>query len=264
MTSPRRRGFTLVELLVVIGIIALLISILLPAMQRAKESANRTLCMSNNRQLMTAVIMYAGENKDSLPFCNWLGQEGTGGNQFNGPGWLYKHPVPANASVAGVNNLKTGSLWKYLKNEKVYRCPMDNNPPYALGPVHPLTSYGMNGAVNAYGDTNPVPFFKLAKMKPDAIIFWEINESYNVENPSGANIYNDGSNFAPEGVGTRHGSKNIKNSAGAIIASVSGTVEWWTREQYESDWKTAKAKQMPSRLACIPISYNKTGGANRY
>jgi prepilin-type N-terminal cleavage/methylation domain-containing protein len=65
----RRKAFTLVELLVVIGIIALLISILLPALSKARESANRTACLSNVKQITLAFIMYTGENKGSFPFC---------------------------------------------------------------------------------------------------------------------------------------------------------------------------------------------------
>jgi prepilin-type N-terminal cleavage/methylation domain-containing protein/prepilin-type processing-associated H-X9-DG protein len=64
--SRRQAGFTLVELLVVIGIIALLISILLPALNRANEQARRIQCASNVRQFCTSLLMYADENKGRL------------------------------------------------------------------------------------------------------------------------------------------------------------------------------------------------------
>jgi prepilin-type N-terminal cleavage/methylation domain-containing protein len=62
-----RRAFTLVELLVVIGIIAVLVSILLPALNKARDAANKVACASNIRQLTFATLLYAQENKSVFP-----------------------------------------------------------------------------------------------------------------------------------------------------------------------------------------------------
>src|SRR5688500_8405133 len=65
--AKSRSAFTLVELLVVIGIIAILISILIPALNRARMSANDVKCKSNMRQLVQAALLFAAEHKGQLP-----------------------------------------------------------------------------------------------------------------------------------------------------------------------------------------------------
>ena len=85
------RGFTLVELLVVIGIIAVLISMLLPALQKARHAAGVTQCLSNIRQVGMMLQLYANDNKDyallgyrSLPYTGSESQSSGAGKTIGG------------------------------------------------------------------------------------------------------------------------------------------------------------------------------------
>lgn len=130
----RRRGFTLVELLVVIGIIALLISILLPAVSALVERGNATLCASHIRTLTQAFIAFARDNHDQLPgsasvfYSNPTGSDGTNTGLTPRADWLYGNFSKYNLYSSGTAGQNTpfgeyerllmapeyGTIWPYI------------------------------------------------------------------------------------------------------------------------------------------------------
>lgn len=103
MSGTRRNnhGFTLIELLVVIAIIAILAAILFPVFARAREAARATSCRSNVKQIMTAVMMYAQDNDETLHY----------------------HDGRTNPQTCWAFIINP-----YIKNGQVWKCPSDNQP----------------------------------------------------------------------------------------------------------------------------------------
>jgi prepilin-type N-terminal cleavage/methylation domain-containing protein/prepilin-type processing-associated H-X9-DG protein len=179
--SPPGRGFTLIELLVVIAIIAILASLLLPALSRVREKSKQTYCLNNLHQMGVAVFLYADDHQDRLP-TPFFDPDLLPGN---GPYYSYLlfgwgGTVGRSAEPKLAVNLGLVYIGKYLPTPGVFYCPSSRQQKwfrvvfekqYFESPKVPWPMYAVDGQVNMtynYFPQTDVP----AKKENEAKLGW--------------------------------------------------------------------------------------------
>ncbi|MBN1765549.1 MAG: prepilin-type N-terminal cleavage/methylation domain-containing protein [Sedimentisphaerales bacterium] len=181
-------GFTLIELLVVISIIALLISILMPALNLARDQAKGAMCLANHRSMSQAYLMYTHDNEDRLPRSDvWA----------DTPESWVRPPTAEDGSYLGAANalptiddrhrgIRNGVIYPYCENVDVYHCPADTRDIRGTNLGNDLSkqmfrSYGIQGGLNGEELNNSginVTPRKMGKVKNTAETYVFVEESY--------------------------------------------------------------------------------------
>ena len=138
------RGFTLIDLLVVIAIIAILAGMLLPALGKAKAKAQGIACVNSLRQLQLAWQMYADDHGDVMPSSSaWVKGDAT--------------------TATSLTNLQAGVLYRYVGAVGSYRCPADRPLTTGREKKPRLWSYAISGQLNpgeGWGDAPPYLLYR--------------------------------------------------------------------------------------------------------
>ena len=246
-------GFTLVELLVVISIIAVLMAILLPALNRAREAGKRAACLSNLRQLTITWLMYSEENDDKIvngaarggnncippaicsdSYSTVAAQAPTDPTDYQykelpwiGNGWgdwctgLYPSEDCQKCAM------QSGALWKYIQDTQIYRCP--------TGIKGQLVSYTIMDNMNGWGwqsNRGPTNIVR-------SLTYKNRNQ---IKKSAQKIVFMDEGRLSPDSFAVRYNTSPfgwwdgpfVRHGNGTTVSFVDGHATWWIWKSKET------------------------------
>ncbi len=246
------KGFTLIELLVVISIIALLISILMPALNMAREQGKRAVCLSNLRSLGVIWMMYADDNEDRMvnAMTTPIQDVGMGmfrefefdsshplyQNYFHGPSWVGWWD-DKNDIEAQMKTIEVGLLYPYCQVANLYRCP--------TGKQGEVRTYSIGDSMNGYDGFRSVGGITLKKLS-------------SVRSPSARMVFIDEGHATPESWTVCPHEASwwdpipIRHNIGTNLSFADGHSEYWKWVDERTIALALEAKKNPA--SCYPPS----------
>jgi len=148
-TTNASRAFTLIELLVVIAIIAILASLLLPALSRAKMKGQQIACLNNYRQLQFCWHIYCDDNQDMMPANEAINiSYNRAALSVGANSWLQGNAW----TDVSLTNIQRGALFRYNQSVGIYKCPADNSTVRDQGKIPRTRSVSMSMYMNVRGN----------------------------------------------------------------------------------------------------------------
>jgi len=221
-----RRGFTLIEILVVIAIIVILAAILFPVFARARENARRASCQSNLKQIALGILQYTQDFDEHYP----LAYDGTFTPQVFHTQTIAGMPGTVYTTVGTTGAISwMDMIFPYVKSIQVFQCPSQPLPNMPYDSKNPFryhaSSYGYSGAFNGYdadhygrggGNRNIAITLAAVHSPSEVALVVDFLSSYNSENQAYSFVkYKDGSN--PD---------TSPHFEGTNIAYADGHVKW--------------------------------------